>query len=211
VLLAVIFMASGGKPYYLAGLLSALLGAGSVWVDDWLDHGRRAARIVVLAAALALSAVIDGVISLPVFPARDADFAIDANEDVGETIGWPELAGAVAGVYRDLPNSGRPVILTRNYGEAGAIDRYAGDLGLPSAYSGHNAYGDWGPPPEGAAPVIAVGLPPDDREHLRDCRPVAGIDNGLDVDNDEQGTEIYVCAGPKRRWAVEWPSLRHLG
>jgi 4-amino-4-deoxy-L-arabinose transferase-like glycosyltransferase len=36
VVLAVVFMASGGKPYYLAGLLPALLGAGAVSVDRWL-------------------------------------------------------------------------------------------------------------------------------------------------------------------------------
>jgi hypothetical protein len=210
VILAAGFMATGGKPYYLAGLLPALLGSGAVSVDGWLGRGRRSA-LAVLASALALSAVIDVVISLPVLPAKDAGPVVDMNEDVGETIGWPRFARTVAGVYRGVQTSKGAVILTRNYGEAGAIDRYGPDLGLPQAYSGHNAYGDWGPPPEGAAPVIAVGLPPDDREHLRDCRPVARIDNGLDVDNDEQGTEIYVCAGPDRDWSAEWPSLRHLG
>jgi hypothetical protein len=52
----------------------------------------------------------------------------------------------------------RAVIFTFNYGEAGAIDRYGPGLGLTHAYSGHNAYGDWEPPPDGAAPVITVGL-----------------------------------------------------
>jgi hypothetical protein len=133
------------------------------------------------------------------------------NEDVGETIGWPAYARTVAGVYDGLGN-GRAVILTQNYGEAGAIDRYGSELGLPGVYSGHNAYGDWGPPPEGAAPVIAIGLDPDERaRRLRDCRPAARIDNGLDIDNDEQGTGVFVCAGPSRSWSDEWPGLRHLG
>jgi 4-amino-4-deoxy-L-arabinose transferase-like glycosyltransferase len=212
VILAVVFMASGGKPYYLAGLLPALLGSGSVWVDEWLERGRRTARVAVLAAALALSAAIDGVIALPVLPAEDAEPAIAANEDVGETIGWPEFARTVAGVYRGLPDRGRAVIVTRNYGQAGAIDRYGPDLGLPGANSGHNAYGDWGPPPNGAAPVIAVGLPRDElTDQLRDCRPATTIDNGLDVDNDEQGTEVFVCAGPRGSWSAVWPELRHLG
>ena len=36
VLLAVMFTATGGKPYYLAGLLPALIAAGAPPVDAWL-------------------------------------------------------------------------------------------------------------------------------------------------------------------------------
>jgi hypothetical protein len=134
---------------------------------------------------------------------------VEVNEDVGETIGWPELAETVAGVYRGRARA--TVILTRNYGEAGAVDRYGPELGLPPAYSGHNAYGDWGPPPDGDAPVIAVGLPPDDLEQLGGCSLAARIDNEAGVDNDEQGASVRVCAAPPGGWARAWPALRHLG
>jgi 4-amino-4-deoxy-L-arabinose transferase-like glycosyltransferase len=212
VILAVVFMASGGKPYYLAGLLPVLLGAGSAWVDAWLERGRATLRMTALGGAVALSAAVGALISLPVLPARDAGPVIDVNEDVGETIGWPEFTRTVASVYRELPSGQDAVILTGNYGEAGAIDRYGPNLGLPSAYSGHNAFGYWGPPPDGAMPVIAIGLDPSElAEQLRDCRLAARIDNGLDVDNDEQGTRVFVCSGPRRPWSAEWPSLRHLG
>ena len=83
---------------------------------------------------------------------------IAVNGDVGETIGWPELTRTVAAVYRRAGSGA--VIFTSNYGEAGAIDRYGPALGLPPAYSGHNAFGYWGPPPDRAAPVITVGLGP---------------------------------------------------
>jgi hypothetical protein len=136
---------------------------------------------------------------------------IAANEDVGETIGWPRFARTIAGVYRRLPNRDRAVILTRNYGEAGAIDRYGPVLGLPGAYSGHNAYWDWGPPPQRGAPVIAVGLGDAQLAHLRDCTEVARIDNGVGVENDEQGTRVLVCSGPRRTWSAEWPDLQLLG
>jgi 4-amino-4-deoxy-L-arabinose transferase-like glycosyltransferase len=209
VVLAVVFMASGGKPYYLAGLLPALLGAGAVSVDHWLERGAATVRRALLTGALALSAVIGATIALPVLPEGDADPVVVVNEDVGETIGWPELAETVAGVYRQQP---RPaVILTGNYGEAGAIDRYGPALGLPHAYSGHNAYGDWGPPRDTGAPVIAVGLPPEDLAELGACRLEARIENGAGVDNDEHGTSVRVCASPPDGWAEAWPSLRHLG
>jgi 4-amino-4-deoxy-L-arabinose transferase-like glycosyltransferase len=211
VVLVLVFMGRGGKPYYLAGLLPVLLAAGAGWVDQWLERGRRALRVAALATAIALSAVVDVVISLPVLPAGNADPVIAANEDVGETIGWPRFARTIAGVYRELPNRHRAVILTGNYGEAGAIDRYGPGLGLSGAYSGHNAYWDWGPPPERGAPVIAVGLGDSALAHLRGCTEAARIDNGVGVENDEQGTRVLVCGRPRRTWSAEWPDLQHLG
>ena len=158
------------------------------------------------------SAVIGAIISLPVLPADSADPAIAVNEDVAETIGWPELAETVAEVYRALPDARRAVILAGDYGEAGAIDRFGPDLGLPRAYSGHNAYFDWGPPPAGGAPVIAVGGPRRDlAAHLRDCTVAARIDNDAGVDNDEQGTPVMGCRGPRGPWSRQWPGLRRLG
>jgi 4-amino-4-deoxy-L-arabinose transferase-like glycosyltransferase len=209
VVLAVVFMASGGKPYYLAGLLPALLGSGAVSVDRWLERGAATVRRALLGAAVVLSAVIGATIALPVLPEGDSEPVVEVNEDVGETIGWPELAETVAGVYRRQPPSA--VILTRNYGEAGAIDRFGPGLGLPPAYSGHNAYGDWGPPPDDDAPVIAVGMPPADLAQLGGCRLAAQIGNDAGVDNNEQGASVRVCAGPPAGWAEAWPSLRHLG
>ena len=175
VVLAVVFMATSGKPYYLAGLLPALLGAGAVPVDRWLERGRRGVRKAALATAVVASAAVSAVISLPVLPADRADPVIEVNDDVGETIGWPELTQAVARAYRQAEDDGRrPVIFTSNYGEAGAVDRYGPSLGLPGAYSGHNAYGDWGHPPDGSAPVVAVGLEPGELAGaFRGCTTVA--------------------------------------
>jgi hypothetical protein len=137
---------------------------------------------------------------------------VAVNADVGETVGWPELAQTVAAVERRQPDSRNPVILTANYGEAGAIDRFGPDLGLPHAYSGHNAYGDWGPPPNGARPVIAVGL---DRgfveRKLRGCMLAARVENDASIDNDESGAPVFTCHGPRVAWSREWPSLLHLG
>jgi 4-amino-4-deoxy-L-arabinose transferase-like glycosyltransferase len=211
VVLAAVFMATGGKPYYLAGLLPVLIGAGAVQVDGWLERGRAAMRRAALIAAIALSGAAGLLIALPILPADSADPVIAVNEDVGATIGWPELAETVADVYRQLPNSERAVILAGNYGEAGAIDRFGPALGLPRAYSGHNAYGAWGPPPDGAAPVIAVGLKRRDTVHLLGCNIVARIDNDAGVENEEQGASVMVCRGPLRAWSREWPALRHLG
>jgi hypothetical protein len=212
VLLAVVFMVTGGKPYYLAGLLPVLIAAGAVPADHWLSRGRRRARGTLLGAAVAVSAVAGVLISLPVLPARDSGPVIAMNPDVGETIGWPSLVAEVAAVRQRLPRSARVVILTENYGEAGAIDRYGPARGLPAAYSGHNAFGLWGPPPPGRTAVIAIGFDPGQlTERLRACTLAGRVSNPAGIRNDERGQPIDICRGPRGSWARQWPALRHLG
>ena len=47
--------------------------------------------------------------------------------------------------------------------------------------------------------------------HFRGCTTAAEIQNSAGVDNDEDGEPVAVCRGPRRLWALEWPSLRFLG
>lgn len=194
VVLAVVFMATGGKPYYLAGLLPLLVAAGAVALAAWRP----------LVPLIVVSGLAAAVIALPVLAPSDADLVIAMNEDVGETIGWPAFVRTVAEVHRRAPSA---VIVTSNYGEAGAIDRFGSEYGLPRAYSGHNAYHDWGPPPEGAAPVVAVGRRA--AALLRGCRVMARVDSG--VENQEDGVPVSLCDGPRGTWSVAWPALRTLG
>jgi hypothetical protein len=212
VVLAGVFMASRGKPYYLAGLLPVLIAAGAEPATRWLKQGQARLRRAAFVVALAGSAAVSATIALPILPAGSAGAVIALNPDVGETIGWKDFVQSIAGLYRILPSDAHTVILTENYGEAGAIDRYGPALGLPRAYSGHNAYGDWGVPPDRGGPVIAVGLPPRVlATQLRGCGHALRISNRAHVKNDERGKLITVCAGPRRPWAREWPALRHLG
>ena len=208
--LAVFFLLTGGKPYYLAGLYPLLLAAGAGPVLAWAAGRGRAG---VLGAALVVSLLIDGVLMLPLVPvARLGSTQIpDINYDSGETVGWPLLADAVRDARDGLPAGERVVVLARNYGEAGAIDRFAPDLG--PAYSGHNAYRSWGPPPEDAGTaVVAVGL---DEERLAawfdGVQTVGRFDNGLDLDNEEQGVPIMTAVGRRVPWSQIWPELRRLG
>lgn len=211
VVLAAVFMATGGKPYYLAGFLPVLIGAGSVHVERWATVGRAHLRRSLLVGAVAVAALTSVVIALPVLPADDAGPIIALNADIAETIGWPEFAQTIATVYRESARGGQAVILTGNYGEAGAVDRFGPPLGLPRAYSGHNAYGNWGPPPEESGPVVVVGIPGRLlNAELRNCAVAARITNRAHVDNDEQGNAVMVCDGPQTSWAQAWPALRHL-
>jgi 4-amino-4-deoxy-L-arabinose transferase-like glycosyltransferase len=210
IFLAVVFLATGGKPYYLAGMFPVLLAAGAIETDAWLERGRSRRRGALLCGAVILSGLVSAVIALPVLPVHDAGPVIAMNGDVGETIGWPELARTMAGVYGRA--QGQPVIFTSNYGEAGALDRYGRALGLPAAYSGHNAFADWGPPPDRPGPVFVVGLdPPDLRAYFRGCRLEARVSNAAEIDNDERHAPIALCSATRGPWSRIWSNLRHLG
>ena len=214
VVLLAIALLTGAKPYYTMGLLLALLGAGGVVAEGWLRNRR--GRKVALGVAIGVSAVVAALITLPLVPVGDvhATPIPDINEDAIETIGWPAVAGIVARVWNELPESERStaVVYTSNYGEAGAIARYGPALGIPRAYSGHNAFWRFGRPPDGARPVIVVGYrhPEALRGDFRGCDLSARIDNGVDLDNEEQGAPIWTCASTVDTWSTLWPRLRSL-
>jgi hypothetical protein len=212
VLLAVVFVLTGGKSYYLTGLYPVLLAAGAAPVLAWVRRGRGQARPALLAAALTLSLAIDTVLMLPLVPVgRLADTPVpDISYDAGETVGWPAFAATVAGVRAGLPADAEVVVLTGNYGEAGAVDRFLPELS--PAYSGHNSYWTWGPPPEQTTTVIAVGIPEQQlRRWFGSVTRAAEVDNGVGLDNDEQGSPVWVATDRRLSWAQLWPQLRVLG
>jgi Dolichyl-phosphate-mannose-protein mannosyltransferase len=210
--LAVAFMVAGGKPYYLAGMFPVLLAAGAQSAVDWVGRARKRRRRLI-AAGLVLS-LLDLPTSLPVLPVSVVhDTPVVAlNYDLGETIAWPTFVGEIAAAYRSLPAAQRAhaIVLTRNYGEAGAVDRFGPADGLPAAYSGHNAFWYWGPPPASATTAVVVGY---DRSQLGFCRSVrlaVTLNNHLGINNQEQGAPVWICQ-PSRSWAAIWPSLRLFG
>jgi len=214
VVLALAFLVTGGKPYYLAGMYPVLLAAGAAPVLAWAARGRRRMRSGLLAASVVLTLAVSCVLFLPVVPVSQlADTPVVAvNYDAGETVGWPSFAATIGEVYDGLPADERrqTVLLMGNYGEAGAVEHFRPDLA--PVYSGHNAYWDWGPPPPETDQVIAVGY------DERDLRPwfsvvsrVGTIDNAAALDNDEQGQAVWVCRGPRQTWRELWPEMRRLG
>ena len=153
--------------------------------------GRRWGRWALLAAGavVTLAAVP---IAIPVLPAVTLHTVPlqTINYDLAETIAWPREVALIAREYDALPAAqrDRTTILTGNYGEAGAVDRYGPGLGLPAAYSGSNNFWLWGPPPAADRSAIAINLDPSFlRREFRHVRQIATFYNGLGVSDDEQG------------------------
>ena len=207
--LAVVFIVAGGKPYYLAGLFPVLLASGSIRVTEWTASGARRARATLLAAAIGLSGLVSAAIALPILPAADAGPIVKMNADVGETIGWPELVQSVRNAYSRVP--GHAVILTANYGEAGAIDRYGPAFGLPSAYSGHNGFAYWGPPPARLTNAVVVGFSDVSlSQWFGRCVAAGTVRDSAGISNQEDGARIQICSTPRFPWATLWSKMQHL-
>jgi hypothetical protein len=131
----------------------------------------------------------------------------DVNDVQLETIGWPEYADQVRAVLDGLPPQQRrtAVVMTSNYGEAGALSWY--DVGAPT-YSGHNGYRFWGPPPESARPVVVVGRL-DPTRAFDGCSRAATLHNDAGVPNEEEGAPVWLCDSVRGSWARQWPGLGH--
>jgi dolichyl-phosphate-mannose-protein mannosyltransferase len=217
-LLFVFFMlTSGSKIYYLAGAYVYLLAAGAVAIDGWL--AAKAGRFRFLLIVTGITTAFALPLTLPVLPAGSIGWTYQVNQELAESIGWPQLVSTVRGVWLSLPPSQRAnaVIFTGEYGEAGAIDNLGQGTGLPTAVSGQNTYWWWGPGKPRATTVVAVAPGPMDvtgyggylRQFFTSVRLVATLSNPYHIHNQEWDGQVYICTGPRHPWAQLWPRLRH--
>jgi hypothetical protein len=212
VAILVLVVVSGGKAYYGIGIIAPFMAAGAVLVDRWFARGHGRLKATSFVAAAALSGVFTVYLTLPILPVSTFVKSSLPTLDpiLAEQVGWPEFVATVEGVVAALPadERARAVILTNDYSEASPLVLLG--TGLPPVYSGHNAYWDWGPPPADRTVVVHVGdwRPEDWSQFFEGCRVVAHIDNGLGLENSEQGKAVSVCSGLRAPWTTLWPSLR---
>lgn len=205
---------AGGKSYYAGPIYPLLFAAGSVQ----LVHAVSGRRAIWMRSGVTCAILLSGLVLLPLsLPVLSANAMVRSGiwkvrTDYADEVGWPELVAAVARVYDQVPVPERTstAIFTGNYGEAGAIDLYGSRYGLPHALSGHLTYWYWKPAHVDARTLVAVGMSRSDLAPLyRDVRLVGVIRNTLGLHNEEWGTPIYLCHGPKVSLDRAWPSLQH--
>ncbi len=212
VVILVLVVVSGGKAYYGIGIVAPFMAAGGILVDRWLGRGHHRLRAGTFIAAAALSGALLVLLTVPILPpATFATSSLPAADPIlAEQIGWPQFVATVEGVVAALPPDERAhaVILTNDYSEGSPLELLG--TGLPPVYSGHNAFWDWGPPPADRTVVVHVGdwRPEDWSQFFVGCHDVAHIDNGLGLENGEQGKAVSVCTGLRAPWTTIWPGLR---
>ncbi|MGZ8762547.1 MAG: ArnT family glycosyltransferase [Acidimicrobiia bacterium] len=199
-ILLVVVMATGAKPYYAAVFAPVLVAAGGVAMADRTGW---ALPVMIVGFGVLLAPF-----ALPLLPLRAADATRRLNPEIGEMIGWPHLVDVVADVYDRNPGA---TILASNYSEAGSIELLGAARGLPQPISGHNTYWYWGHPYGRSDTTIAVGF---EREFLEArfgaVERAATFRAPHGVHNLEDGAAIWVCREQRESWEALWSGLRQI-
>ena len=194
---------AGAKLYYPAPLYLPLFAAGAVSLAEPVGRRRRTYAVATAMLVLLLP------ITLPMLPPAQLATIAPVFKEFGEMVGWEELAAQVEDAWTALPpdQRERTIVLTVNYGEAGAIERFAPDVPV---YSAHNSVWWWGPPPDAATDVIAVGYDlAFAAEHCEQVTELGTVTNPFELENDELGAPIVLCEGITEPWSTAWDDLRH--
>ena len=199
--LVVVFLVTGGKAYYVVGAVPVLLAAGACGLES-----RRSTRGMVNAGViLGLAALVAWPTALPLLP--EGTFgAVGLRRPQRRPAGDDRLAALGATVdeavaderrrarrHRELRRGRRARVVRLRRARRQRPQRVRG-VGTADGVDG---------------PVVLVGYAqaPD---WAVGCRPVAVVDNGVDVDNEEQGGLVQVCDGPRGSWAEVWDEVTHL-
>ncbi|MBF6558064.1 MAG: glycosyltransferase family 39 protein [Acidimicrobiales bacterium] len=216
--LAAWFTLSGAKSYYLAGIYFPLFAGGGVAAERRLRSKGKPGRVRGWITLMVVGGVVALPLTLPLLPESTlptGSWESQINKDLSATVGWPSYVRQVSGIVNTLPpgERSRLVLLTGDYGAAGAIDLYGPRYHLPAARSGHNTFWWWGPagmPNESA--TVAVNI---SRSALltvfRRVRLVGSVQTPNNAWTEERGDPIYLCTQQYASWSDVWPALRHYG
>jgi hypothetical protein len=233
VVLFAIFVIGNGKAYYLSPVYPVLLAGGSLVLERWWERrSLRWMKIVYPVLMLALTGLALP-LALPVLPVErfvDYEKALgftpkpEERSSLGvlpqgyaDEFGWKEMVAGVAGAYRTLSpeEQARCIIYVRNYGEAGAIDFFGKEYGLPDALCGHNNYWLWGPGDKSGDVAIILGTSRNLKDNLDDLQRVyKSVELAYTTDCSlcmpyENGRQFFVCRGMKTTIQKLWPHERH--
>lgn len=221
-------LALHAKHYYPADVYPVLFAAGGVALERW-TVSRRALRVAVVGGVVALGGLLVPyampILPLPAFLAFQSQLArvlplestkTENNrmgllpQDWADMQGWPELADAVARVYRALPPEEQrtAAIFAANYGEAAAIDFFGAPLGLPPAISGHNQYWLWGMHGYDGAVLIDVNSTVADDAKFCQSATWGGSHTSPLAMPYESHFDLVICRGLKLPLAEAWARQR---
>ena len=168
--------------------------------------------------ALAVEVLLTLAFWLPTAPLNSRWWAItnEVQGDFREQIGWPDLVQEVARIRDSLAPEDKAHlgIIGTNYGEAGAVNLYGPEYGLPRAISGVNSfwYRGYGDPAPQTLIVIGLSRKFVD-EHFESCKLAGHTWNQYGIENEEtvDHPDIFVCGPPKVGWPEFWKDFRYYG
>jgi hypothetical protein len=227
-LFLIILMVAGrsSRPDRIVSIYIFLLAYGAVAIEQYL----RQAWLRVTQAAVAVLLIIGAVVMSPIFcplmpPAQlkqhisRLGLKIEIEEGkrgepipqwLADRIGWEEMAAEVSEVFHNLPEAERKncVLVSDNYGHAGAMEIYAEKFELPPVYGTHNSFHSWGPPSDSVKTYIGVDIDAEGARQLFETVEVAATVYCPDCTRPQHEVPIYVMRNPVVSIEKMWPEFK---
>jgi hypothetical protein len=212
------------KDYYLFPIYPMMFAGGAVALERWLRPRRRWVGVAVAAVLVLASLPLVPLSTWMLPPERvlayqewigikppkaETHMQSLLMQPIADQFGWEEMTREVAGIYNSLPPEERAKtgILTGNYGEAGAINQFGPQYGLPRAWSRHQNHWFWGPPTEKYDNLIFLEF---DEGTVRDnCTSYQAFPHYNRWGMGEENTPIYLCRGAKFDLRKVWWHYHH--
>ncbi|WP_340688291.1 glycosyltransferase family 39 protein [Amycolatopsis coloradensis] len=207
-----VFLLANGRYYYAAGMFAPLFAAAAVEIEA--GQASKYWRWIATWPVYLVAMVIAIPQALPVLPrAQLASAPVWARPIFAvEEVGWREITESVARVYGTVPDPSRTGVVTAKYWQAGAIDHYGPEYGLPSPSSPNRGYVTLPRPPESARDILFVGNDPSGLvPYFTQVREIGALDNGAGIQNVSQGMKIWLATGRNGSWDTVWPKLTDWG
>jgi Dolichyl-phosphate-mannose-protein mannosyltransferase len=220
------FIILHGKSYYLAPAYPMLFAAGGVAVERVFANRLRWVKPGLLALVLASGALLAPLV-VPILPPAklvahmqaiglqlprtETSHTAPLPQIFADQFGWQEMAASVGHVYNHLhpEDKKRAAIFCQNYGEAGAIDFFGPQFGLPPAISGHQNYFLWGPRDwNGEVALVLDTRDDNEREQFASMEDLGQIVSSPWAMPFERRTHIYLCHGLKANVQDVWPQIK---
>jgi len=215
-----LFIIGKGRGYYLGAAYPMLIAMGAVAGERWLSSlsfiWRRILEGVFFTGLAAYGVLMIAVVVPLATSGPLMNFALKANGDLREEIGWDDLVKNVAFIRDSLPPEQQASlgVIVGNYGEQGAIEILGPAYRLPPPISGTNSAwfrGYHTPPP---TTLIVLGWSQQGVEStFTNCRLAGHVSNHLGVRNEETlaHPDIFVCGSPIKPWPDFWQDFQYFG
>lgn len=225
-LLGIMMLGHSSRPDRISSIYTFFFAYGAVAIEQYLKKTWRATAQIAIAALMLAGGCILAPVFCPVLPpaalkTHIARLGLHLEIEEGkkgepipqwlaDRIGWPEMAAEVSLVYHSLtPAEQRnAAIISTNYGEAGALELYGSEYGLPPVFATHNSFHSWGPPSDSIQTYIGVFIDLEDVLPRFNSVEEASVYLCPDCTRPQHRVPVYVMRGPKFSMEKEWPKFK---
>jgi len=231
ILIMVCMLTMHGRLYYPAPAYPLLFAAGGLAFERWFAEVRRGRWLrPVYVGALVVTGVLEAPFAyFPILtvnqylaysrfwhygPPRIETHEMGPLPQIyADQFGRKEMAQVVADAYHNLPPEEQRncAIFGQNYGQAGAIDLFGAQMGLPPAISAHQNYFYWGPRGyTGDCMIVMADTPERLGQLFESVEKVGTVYHPLSM--PYQHFDVYLCRRAKFGTLERvWPKIKRWG